>query len=72
MALIQGDGVSGSASCKRSGVVNITFYAVLFFHMHSGRKLHAVLTDCKNIQAGNLKKSQVLRLRCKKVCAKCK
>ena len=23
---------------------------------HSGRKLHAVLTDCKNIQAGILKK----------------
>ena len=39
---------------------------------HSGRKLHAVLTDCKNIQAGILKKSQVLRLRCKKVYAECK
>ena len=26
------------------------------YTMHSGRKLHAILTDCKNIQAGILKK----------------
>ena len=32
---------------------------------HSGPKLHAVLCDCRNIQAGILKKSQVLQLRCK-------
>ena len=35
-------------------------------------KVYAVLTDSKNMQAGILKKSKVLSLRCKKVCHKSK
>ena len=39
---------------------------------HSGAKLHAVLPDSKNFEAGILKKSKALSLRYKKVCHKWK
>ena len=46
--------------------------AKLSLHGHSGAKLHAVLPDSKNIEAGISKRSKVLSLRCKKVCHKWK
>ena len=58
------------------GWLRNTFYLFILNYapqpIHSGAKLHAVLPDSKNFEAGILKKLKVLSLRYKTVCHKWK